>query len=210
MGNQNGLMTKAETMDNLIASNEKGVSSTEILNIIYRVFKLDLEDSTLDLPVLPRAAIDAYLEHGGNEVTGAEIRKMINQTLAINLDALSALEGSKISLYSKNQWMVQHEKDLFAVHTGTGDIDARILPTNYFIEQTGSGELPIELINDLISLGFYFEENNGSYYYSNPTGEPVPDAFKGQTMMAIRKVNPSVLLSFIRERFIICQKTIEI
>ena len=53
-------------------------------------------------------------------------------------------------------------------------------------------ELPIELINTLISLGYYFEENDGSYYYSNPTGEPVPDAFKGQTMMAIRKVNPSV------------------
>ena len=187
MGNQNGFMTKAETMDNLIASYEKGISSTEIIAIIYRVFKLDLEEPTLDLPVLPQAAIDAYLEHCGNEVTGAEIRKMINQTFAINLDALSALEGSKISLYSKNQWMVQHEKDLFEVHTGTADIDARIIPTTYFIEQTGSGELPIELINALISLGYYFEENNGSYYYSNPTGEPVPDAFKGQTMMAIRK-----------------------
>ena len=143
MGNQNGLMTKAETMDNLIASNEKGVSSTEILNIVYRVFKLDLDASTLDLPVLPRAAIDAYLEHGGNEVTGAEIRKMINQTFAINLDALSALEGAQFSLYSKGHWMVQHQKDLFVVHTGTGDIDARIFPTNYFTEQTGSENCPL-------------------------------------------------------------------
>ena len=113
MGNQNDVMTKAEAMDNLIASYEKGVSSTEIITIIYQVFKLNLESATLDLPTPPRATIDAYLEHCGNEATGAEIRRMFNQTFGINLDALSALEGSKFSLYSKGQWMVQHEKDLF-------------------------------------------------------------------------------------------------
>ncbi|MDQ0112239.1 hypothetical protein [Paenibacillus harenae] len=187
MDNQNGLMTKAEAMDNLLVSYEEGVSSSDIMNCIHQVFKFDLE-STPYLPTPPRAAIEAYLEHSGNKVTGAEIRKMINQTFGINLDALSALEGARISLYSKNQWMVQHDKDLFAVHTGTGDIDVSIFPTNYFAEQTGSGELPIELINAFISLGYCCEENKASCYFSNPSGEPVPDAFKGQTIMAIISV----------------------
>ncbi|MDQ0060226.1 hypothetical protein [Paenibacillus harenae] len=187
MGNQNGLMTKAEAMDNLLVSYEEGVSSSDIMNSIHQVFKFDLE-STPYLPTPPRAAIEAYLEHCGNKVTGAEIRKMINQTFGINLDALSALEGARISLYSKNQWMIQHDKDLFAVHTGTGDIDVSIFPTDYFAEQTGSGELPIELINAFISLGYCCEENKASCYFSNPSGEPVPDAFKGQTIMAIISV----------------------
>lgn len=187
MENQNGVMTKAEAMDNRINTYGEGITSTEIFEIIHQIFNFDLQ-SNPNLPILPQAAIDEYLEQSENKVTGAEIRKIINLTVGINLDALSALEGAKISLYSKDQWMLQHNKDLFVVHTGTGDIDARILPTDYFTEQTGSGELPIDLINVLLSLGFYYEENLGCYYYSNPTGEPVPDAFKGQTIMAIRKV----------------------
>ncbi|MDQ8736452.1 hypothetical protein [Paenibacillus sp. LHD-38] len=186
MSNPNGLMSKAEAMDNLMESYLEGISSSEVFNIIRQVYKFDLE-STL-APVMPRAAMDAYLEQSGNKVTGAEIRKMVNQAFSINLDALSALEGAKISLFSKNQWMVQHEKDLFEVHTGTGDVDVKISPTNYFIAQTGSGELPHDLINALITLGYRYEENIGSYYFSNPMGEPVPDAFKGQTMMAIKRV----------------------
>lgn len=187
MENQNGVMTKAETMDIRMNTYGEGITSTEIFEIIHQIFNFDLQ-SNPNLPTLPQAAIDEYLEQSENKVTGAEIRKIINQTAGINLDALSALEGAKISLYSKDQWMLQHNKDLFVVHTGTGDIDARILPTDYFTEQTGSGELPIDLIHVLLSLGFYYEENLGCYYYSNPTGEPVPDAFKGQTIMAIRKV----------------------
>lgn len=187
MSNQNGVMTKAEAMDNLMDSYKERFSASEILTIIRQVFKLDLE-SVSELPALPRAALDAYLEQVGNKVTGAEIRKMVNQTFSINLDALSALERAKISLFSKNQWMVRHDNDLFAVHTGAGDIDVRISPTDYFMEQTASKALPADLINALVALGYRREENLGSCYFSNSAGEPVPDAFKGQTMMAIKKV----------------------
>ena len=187
MNIEDGVMTKAEVMDKLMDSYEKGISKSDIFNIVQQVFKFEL-NSIPHSPSQPRAAIDAYLEQCGNKVTGAEIRKMINHTFSINLDALSALEGAKISLYSKNQWMLRHEKDLFVVHTGTGDVDVSIVPTSYYTDQTGSSELPIDLINALISLGFYYEKNKGSYYFSNLTGEPVSDAFKGKTIMAITKV----------------------
>lgn len=186
MSNQSRQMTKVEAMDNLMETFEKGINSSEIIHLIHHVFKFDLE-STPNLPTLPRAAIDAYLEHCGNKVTGAEIRMMINQNFGINLEALSALEGARISIYSKSQWMLRHDQDLFEIHTGIGDVDVRMVPTTYFTEQTGSRELPMDLINALTTLGFYYEEESGGYYFSNPAGEPVPDAFKGQTMMAIRK-----------------------
>lgn len=184
-------MTKAEAMDKLMDAYEKGIGSSEIIRIVHQVFHIDLE-SVPDLPTAPRAAIDAYLEQVEGQPSGADIRQLLNRTFRINLDALSALEGSRISLFSKNQWMVRHERDLFVVHTGTGDVDVRISPTNYYVEQTGSGEWPGDLSDDLIALGFRYEENTGSYYYSNPAGEPVPDAFKGQTMSAIRKAVASL------------------
>ncbi|WP_027093412.1 hypothetical protein [Cohnella thermotolerans] len=184
-------MTKAEAMDKLMDAYEKGIGSSEIIRIVHQVFHIDLE-SVPDLPTPPRAAIDAYLEQVEGQPSGADIRQLLNRTFRINLDALSALEGSRISLFSKNQWMVRHERDLFVVHTGTGDVDVRISPTNCYVEQTGSGEWPGDLSDDLIALGFRYEENTGSYYYSNPAGEPVPDAFKGQTMSAIRKAVASL------------------
>jgi hypothetical protein len=187
MSKLNGEMTKAEAMDSLMESSEQGINSSEIITIIHQAFNIDLE-SALDLPASPRAVIEEYLERCGNKVTGGEIRKMINETLRINLEAISALEGARISIFSKNKWIIQDDKDLFVVHTGTGDLDVRITPTSYFSEQTGSSELPVDLINALVALGFYYEEKIGGYYFSNPTGDAIPDAFKGQTMMAVRKV----------------------
>lgn len=188
MDNNSGGKTKAETMDKLIDSyGKEGINSSEIINIIQQAFNFDL-GSIPGLQTEPRGAIAAYLEQCGYKITGAEIRNMINETFGINLNALSAMEGAQISIYSKNRWMVQHEKDLFVVQTGTGDVDVRIFPTPYYAEQTGTGELPNDLINALIPLGFFYEENMRSYFFSNPAGEPVSDAFKGQTMMAIRKV----------------------
>ncbi|BBH23430.1 hypothetical protein Back11_47750 [Paenibacillus baekrokdamisoli] len=190
--------TKAEGMDKLIDSYEKGISSSDIFTIVNQIFKFDLEaipalsnatEGTLEvLSLTPRVALHTYLEQCADKVTGAEIRKMINQTFGINLDALSALEGARISLYSKSQWMLQHDEDLFVVHTGIGDVDVKIFQTTYFSEQTGLEELPNDLIQALIPLGYYYDAEIGSYYFSNPTGDAVPDAFKGQTIMAIIKV----------------------
>ena len=61
-------------------------------------------------------------------------------------------------------------KTCLSVHTGTGDVDVRITPTAYFIEQTGSENCPIELINTLLSLGYYFEENDRKLLLSESYG----------------------------------------
>ena len=61
----------------------------------------------------------------------------------------------------------------------------KVFPTNYFTEQTGLVEVPIDLQHSLTSLGYYFDENINSYYFLNPTGEAVPDEFKVKTMGAI-------------------------
>jgi hypothetical protein len=184
---RNDVITKAEAMDKLMHAYDKEISTSAIFAIVHQIFQFDVE-SISDLPTPPRAAMDAYLADAGNGITGSDIRRLFNQTLGINLDALSHLEGAQFSLYSKGHWMLQQPNDLFVIHTGTGDVDVRIVTTSYFAEQTGSNKLPIHLINELLPLGFDYEEKSRGYYYANPTGEAVSDAFKGQTIMAIRKV----------------------
>lgn len=184
---RNDVLTKAEAMDKLMHAYDQEISTSAIFAIVQQIFKFDVE-SISDLPTSPRVVLDTYLAHPENDTTGAGIRNLFNQTLGINLNALSALEGAQFSLYSKGHWMLQHPKDLFVIHTGTGDVDVCILPTTYYAEQTGSDKLPDDLINELIPLGFNYEEKSRGYYYANPTGQAVSDAFKGQTIMTIRKV----------------------
>ncbi|KMY48660.1 hypothetical protein [Peribacillus loiseleuriae] len=196
-------MTKAEMMDKYFDSYGKRISSAEICKAVDSIFKINLDE----IPILSkemegavgvsfstgnvlasREAMDVRLNQYDKEITGAEIRKVINEILGVNLDAISSLEGARISLYSKGQWVVQHEKDLFVVDTGAGDVDVKVYPTNYFTEQTGLVKLPTDLQHSLTSIGYSYDEKIGSYYFSNPTGEAVPDAFKGKTIGAILKV----------------------
>jgi hypothetical protein len=192
------VMTKVEIMDKYIDSFRKKISSSVICRVMNSIFGFDLDS----IPVLSKVAesfvtsekplarvvIDSYLEEYGKGITGAEIRGMINQIFGINLDAITALEGARISIYSKNQWVIQHEHDLFVVQTGTGDIDVKVFPTKYFTEQTGLKEVPNDLHHSLTRMGFSYHEKIGSYYFLNPTGEAIPDAFKGQTIGAIIEV----------------------
>jgi hypothetical protein len=203
LNDQINLMTKAEMMNKYFDSNKKGSSSAEICRVVKSIFGFDLDtmpvlskrgeegvealsSDTFEIPV-SRVLINSYLDQSGKEVTGAEIRNMINQIFGINLDAISSLDGARISLYSKDQWVVQHTKDLFVVQTGTGDVDVKVFPTEYFTEQTGLEQLPVDLHHSLTNIGFTYNEQIGSCYYSSPTGEAVPDAFKGQTIGAIMK-----------------------
>lgn len=184
------VMTKVEIMDKLFDSYQK-ITSFEICSIVKSIFKLDLTTKPVLYKELAgdtaKMAVDSALAQYGRNVSGAEVRKIINQFFGINLDAISSLDGSRISLFSKDQWVIRHDQDLFAVHTGSGDVDVKIFPTDYFTEQTGLKELPEDLRQSLSSMGFYYDEKIGSYYYSNPSGEAIPDAFKGQTIGAIRK-----------------------
>ncbi|MDM5250997.1 MULTISPECIES: hypothetical protein [unclassified Lysinibacillus] len=193
-------MKKAEMMDKYLDSYGKKISSAEICHVVDLIFKINLDkvpilskameeadvvSSSAGNALISRELIDSHLNQYASEITGTEIRKIINKIFGVNLEGISSLEGARISLYSKGQWIVQHEKDLFVVHTGVRDVDVKVFSTNYFTEQTGLVELPTDLQHALTSLGYYFDEKMDSYYFSNPTGEAVPDAFKGKTMGAI-------------------------
>jgi hypothetical protein len=172
-------LKKAVIMDKYLASLGVTVSSSDIFFAIKTIFDIDLTTK----PVLSNESLEQYLNH--SEVTGAKIREIINDIYGVNLDAISSLEGSRISLFSKGQWIVQNDRDLFVVHTGIRDIDARVYPTTFFMERTGLSELPDQLKQSLTKLGYDYDESIGSYFYSNPTGDPVPDSFKGRTMGAL-------------------------
>ena len=185
---------KIDVMDEYIDA-QNVITSLEVCSIVKSVFGFDLETK----PVLSKeivesgefssiAAIELGLSKLGESKSGSEIRKLINELFGINLDAISSLFGSRISLFSKEQWVVQQERDLFVVHTGLADVDVKIFPTSYFTKQTGQTTLPEELQQALTSLGFYYDETIGSFYYSNPTGEAIQDSFKGQTIGAVLKI----------------------
>lgn len=194
------VMKKVDIMDKFFDSYQGKITSSEICRIVKSIFKFDLETKPVLSKELVAAgevspsestakmAIDSGLAQYGKTVSGTEVRKLINQIFGINLDAISSLDGSRISLFSKDQWVLRQEQDLFVVYTGSGDVDVKIFPTDYFTERTGLKELPENLQQSLTSIGFYFDEKVGSYYYSNPSGKAIPDAFKGQTIGAILKV----------------------
>lgn len=187
-------MTKIEMMDKYLSSSE--ISTSEICTIVNKIFGIDLDDvsilhnkhtesaNTIDA----RATIDIYIDQDEKKMTGEEIRNMLNQIFGINLNAIAALEQERISLYSKGQWVVKNDKDLFIVYTGIEDIDVKVLPTKYFTEQTGLEVLPSELQRILSSIGFYYDKEIQSYYFANPTGKAVTDDFKAQTIGAIVEV----------------------
>ncbi|MGJ7922635.1 hypothetical protein [Neobacillus sp. LXY-4] len=191
-------MTKIEIMDKYFESNHKKITSDEICKIVSALFGFNLDnvliltkdiDVELELvspaePTLARKLISSYLNQEDKVITGKEIRTLINDIFGINLEGISSLEGAGISLFSKGQWVLQQEKDLFVVHTGTGDVEVKIFPTRYFTEQTGLASLPVNLINALTEIGYSFDEKLGGCTYTNPTGEAVTDSFKGQTIGA--------------------------
>jgi len=185
-------MKKAEMMDQHLETYEEKISSTEIWHVVNLIYKINLDEAPIVNKEIEgisslsgREAIDSFLQQYEGNITGTKARSILNEMFGVNLDAISSLEGARLSLYSKGQWIVQHEKDLFVVHTGAGDIDVKVYPTNYFFEQTGLKELPTNLRHKLASIGYYFDDTMDSYYYSNPTSEAVSDTFKGKTIGTI-------------------------
>lgn len=179
-------LSKAEMMDQYLKSCGKNVGYTEVQHIVHSLFGIDLETKKVISNKSARAALEFYI-HQSEQVSGADIRRTINELFGINLDAISSLEKARISLFSKGQWVIQKENDLFVVHTGLEDVDVKIYSTPYFIEKTGVSGVPEGLQQVLIGLGYSYDNENNYCYYTNPTGEAVPDAFKGQTMGAIMK-----------------------
>lgn len=77
---------------------------------------------------------------------------------------------------------MKSDTDLLVLESSLDDVDVSIYTTPYFKEVTGSDQLPESLKTKLMSLGFTYNEEANLLYYRNPTGESVPDAFKGQVM----------------------------
>lgn len=126
-------------------------------------------------------------------LTAEERYTMINEIFGVNLVGIAGLEGTGVALFSKNQWISQYDTDLFIVETGSDDVDVWVYPTEYFKQQTGLEENPEELNNRLTKLGFSYSEEKGAFYYADPNGESVPDAFKGQTL--------GTIIGFIQEKY---------
>jgi len=198
-------MKSIEVMDKYINTYGEQISAAKIFNVVSEIFGINLDkvsildkknaeslqvptniDTSITSP--SRLAIDMRLSHLKKEITGEEVRKILNQTFGINLDGIASLERQRISLFSKGQWILQNDKDLIIVHTGIEDVDVKILPTDFFTKQTGLEELPIDLQHSLSRLGYRYDEQIRGYFYADPDGQPIPDNFKGQSLGAIIEV----------------------
>ncbi|KIL47115.1 hypothetical protein [Jeotgalibacillus campisalis] len=160
----------------------------ETMKGIRKELGIDPESTSKDSYIMSLSkvqAMDLYIAAFGKKISGEELRLIINQVFGINLDGISGLEKARVSLYSKNQWITQTDRDLVVVHTGRGDVDVWIYPTAYFKEKTGLQELPPVLQEKLKALGFTYNEQLDAFYYANDKGVSVSDAFKGQTMGAV-------------------------
>lgn len=128
------------------------------------------------------AVMDRFIKEQNYALTGAESRVLINQIFGVNLDGISTLEHMQLAVSSKGQWIVKSETDLFVLESSLDDVDVSIYTTPYFEEVTGSDKLPESLKTKLMDIGFTYIEESNVLYYKNPTGESVPDVFKGQVM----------------------------
>ncbi|MEC0371017.1 hypothetical protein [Paenibacillus chibensis] len=198
-------MSKAQIMDAYLQSLEGEITGDVIHEAVLRIFEIDLDSVSLlskgeeealaaseaakaeaarSSSLQPRFIIDSRLA-GGGDWSGPEIRSLLNHLFGVNLDAISSMGKARISLYSKGQWIVRHDDDLFLVYTGAGDVDVHVHPTDYYKEHTGTDKLPADLQHALQGLGYRFDAEDNGYSYAHPQGQAIPDAFKGQTMGAI-------------------------
>ncbi|MBH0230306.1 hypothetical protein [Halobacillus yeomjeoni] len=176
----------------------KQVSTFE--DFIIEGVKASLDEDEIDEPLdeyilsLSKVEImDLYFESYNGEMDGGTIRNIINEIFGTNLTGISALEGTGVSIFSKNQWITQYDYDLFVVETGIDDVDVWIYPTTYFMNQTGMTELPVDLQHALQDIGYYYSEDKDTLYFSDPGGKSVPDRFKGQTL--------GILVGFIQNNY---------
>ncbi|MFF2755503.1 hypothetical protein ACFVR1_17430 [Psychrobacillus sp. NPDC058041] len=182
-------ISKIEQMDNHLNSLGKKITASDICKAVDLFFGIPLEGVPIInksfVNLTPKTAMEMYMDQYEHEMGSMEIRKMLNHIFGINLEGIDSLSKLRISLYSKGQWIVQNEKDLFVIHTGTNDVDVKVVPSEYFIKQTGSSVLPKDLQDSLSSLGFNYDDKLEGSYYINPNNESVTNEFKKQTIGSI-------------------------
>lgn len=177
---------------NMISENNYGskLSSYDafIMEGVRESLNIDASSIELDEKIMSmekNEVMDRYIEVHDYSLTGAENRVLINKVFGVNLDGISGIEHGRISIYSKGQWILQNDTDLIRLISSNDDVEITVEPTDFFIQSTGSTQLPDTLIQKLTNLGYTHVEGTNAYYYKNPTGESIPDALKGQTMGAI-------------------------
>lgn len=132
------------------------------------------------------AALRKAGEKGLLKMDGPSARVFINQLCGVNLDAISALEGAGIALFSKGQWILQNKDDFIEVRTSEGDREVIISATEEFTQKNGNADLPLALREALLKLGYQAApDGSGSFLFASSDGKAVPDAFKGATISAI-------------------------
>lgn len=151
------------------------------LNISSNSNKLD--NKIMDMK--KSEVMDRYIKESGYNLTYNELRTLINDVFGVNLTGISGLENGQLSIYSKGVWVIQNDNDLFKISSSLDDVSIYVEGTDYFEKLTGSRKLPDSLIDKLLSFGFTYDEVAGNYFYTNSSGESVPDADKTKTIGAI-------------------------
>ncbi len=189
--------SKALQMNELLDKLEGNLNAGAIGIIIKNTYGIDLGRITLlpgimleDQEPAPSKtnepdALRRVWEQSGRPKDGPAIRVMINEFFGVNLDAISALDGKGISLFSKGQWILKSNKDWIELHTGEGDRDVTINATSRWSELHGDGSLPAALAEALIQLGYTPDSDGNRFNHVSSDGSAVPDAFKGATIAAI-------------------------
>jgi hypothetical protein len=156
---------------------------TNIMEGVRKTLRIDQSSTELDTKIMDMTKVevmDKFLRSYGSDISGSESRRIINEIFGINLSGIDSLAKARLSLFSKGQWITQNSTDVFVILTGKGDVDVSVGVTSYFVQKTGSDQLPVEIQNFLTNLGFAYKIGTKSYTYTNPSGQSVPDSFKGQ------------------------------
>jgi hypothetical protein len=175
---------------NTLSSYEKS-----IMQDVRASFQLDPESEMRDGQIMElkkNQVMDRVVRQRG-DVDGAEARVIINQIFGINLNGISGLEGAQLGIFSKGQWIIKSENDLFIISSSTDDVELYVYATDYYEEKFGTYELPESLKRELERLEFVYDADKKQYTWINPTGESAPDVFKteaiGYMMAAIIRAN---------------------
>ncbi|EGA90516.1 hypothetical protein GPDM_04124 [Planococcus donghaensis MPA1U2] len=134
------------------------------------------------MSMMKNEVMDLYIKQHDYSLTGVASRALINGIYGVNLEGISGLEYLQIAIYSKGQWIIKSDKDLFMLKSSLDDVDVSISTTPYFKEVTGSDQLPAALKNKFLDMGFTYIEETNLLYYKDPAGKSVSDQFKGQVI----------------------------
>ncbi|TMW73077.1 hypothetical protein [Alteribacter natronophilus] len=134
---------------------------------------------------LPKAEVmDYYFDaHGRTKGFGPEMREVVLAIYGINLDAISAMENSGVTIFSKGTYITKQPHDLFELRSNHDDSDVTISITDYYKEVTGSAVFPKELgvkLEELAGSEFRLLDSGEAYYFDNKV--PIPDEDKHPIM----------------------------